>query len=230
MRKNRVNINKEIYKNQKLIINNLQGKIQYFSESLNHLNDPLTSISGAIELVKRAVNDDKYPKTEHLKIIERSVESLHEILNRTHLLIEESYIENKDVPGNWVDLNSEDSPKVKTILVVDDNDDVLNIMTGMLNKMGHAVMLATNGEQGITIAKMHYFDLIISDINMPKKNGVSFVHKVKTINPWVPILIITGFQTSKTTELINTYKSIGLLNKPFKFDELKSTIEEIFSS
>ena len=221
---------KETYKHQQFIIHNLQGNIQFISEAIHHLNDPLTSIYGAIELVKRTVNDGKLPESEYLEIIERSVESLRNISRRVQVLIEESNLENKDIPGNWVPINSEGKSKEKTILVIDDDDDIRNIMISLLNNMGYAVMLANNGEQGITMAKMHYFNLIISDINMPKMDGVGFVHEVKAFNPWVPILIITGFQTPEATELIKTYESVGLLNKPFKLKELKSTIEEIFTS
>lgn len=222
-------IDKETYKNQQLILNNLQGKIQFFSEALHHLNDPLTALTGAVELIKKSAGDKKLPNAEQIDIIERSSESLRTISRRVLAIIEDSFLESKDIPGNWIALNAKDRSKEKTILVVDDDDDVRNIMTALLNNMGYAVMLATNGEQGIVIASEHYFDLIISDINMPKKDGVEFVHEVKAINPWVPILIITGFQKPEASELTKQYESVGLLNKPFNQKDLKDIIQKIFA-
>lgn len=89
-------------------------------------------------------------------------------------------------------------------------------------------MLASNSALGVELALRHHFDLIITDIKMPGMDGVELVKRIKTGNPWIPILIITGFESQAAVSITNTYESVGLLKKPFKQADLKNIIRDVF--
>lgn len=223
-----MNSDNKRYDQFQLQLHNFQAKIQFISEALNHLNDPLTSLTGAVDILKNSHLTNHGLEKEQIEILDRAIETLHIVIRRGQLLIKESNSQRKDVIETLENVNI-DWPKEKTILVIDDDADVRTIMINYLNKMGYAVMLASDGQQGINLAKAHYYDLIISDINMPKMDGIEFVSQVKSINPWVPILVITGYHTPEVTELTKTFDSVGLLNKPFKYEKLEDTIHKIFN-
>ena len=223
-----MNSDNKRYKQLELQLHNFRAKFQFISEALNHLNDPLTSLTGAVDVLKNSHLTKQSLEKEQIEILDRAIDTLYIVIRRSQLLIKESNSQRQDVIGTLENVNI-DWPKEKTILVIDDDDDVRTIMINYLNKMGYAVMLASDGQQGISLAKAHYYDLIISDINMPKMDGIEFVSQVKSINPWVPILVITGYHTPEVTELTKTFDSVGLLNKPFKYEKLEDTLHKIFN-
>lgn len=86
----------------------------------------------------------------------------------------------------------------KKILVVDDDQLVLRSIEILLKKGGYNVVLAQNAQEAIGYCSDQNFDLIISDIRMPGKNGVDAIHEVRRIfdekiRKDIPIIFITGY-------------------------------------
>lgn len=117
------------------------------------------------------------------------------------------------------------SPEPSTILLIDDNPEVLSVHTAQLERMGHTILTATDGASGLQQFEKHsdIIKLIISDYKMPKMDGVDFAIAIREKKSDVPILIITAYgeveRLKQTTEL-----SVYILNKPATYKKLANTI------
>lgn len=108
----------------------------------------------------------------------------------------------------------------KTVLVVDDEVDLREIVASELDFMGATVAQAGNITQADNILKEKKVDLVISDIRMPGGTGVELLGTIKArniLNP--PVILITGF-ADVTPEEAYAEGAEALLNKPFQLDEL----------
>lgn len=82
----------------------------------------------------------------------------------------------------------------KTILVIDDNEIILKMLEGVLNKVGYHTELAHNGREGIEMVKNKSFDLIITDVMMPYASGFEVISKLREHleQRSVPIIVISS--------------------------------------
>ena len=119
----------------------------------------------------------------------------------------------------------------KTILIVEDNYDLQSFLKDLLFNQ-YNIILAENGEEGYLYAKNHYPDLIISDIMMPKMDGIKMCNKLKNDKSakHIPIILLTA--KNSTHSKIYGLKSgaIEYINKPFNTKELLLKIKNIISS
>lgn len=110
--------------------------------------------------------------------------------------------------------------KGKTLLVVDDEADLREIVSSELEFMGATVFQAENVSNAKSIMEQHKIDLIVSDIRMPGGTGVDLLNyiKAKSLNV-PPIILITGFADITVEDAFNQGAE-ALLSKPFKLEEL----------
>ena len=78
------------------------------------------------------------------------------------------------------------------ILVVEDDNDLNNLIQTVLEGKGHDVFTATNGKEALDILDATYIDLIISDIMMPRMDGIALLTDLREANMEMPILLITA--------------------------------------
>lgn len=108
----------------------------------------------------------------------------------------------------------------KTLLVVDDETDLRDIVASELEFMGAKVHQAENVAVAKHLYKNHKIDLIVSDIRMPGGTGIDLLDFIKTIDVNVPpIILITGFADITVEDAFNKGAE-ALMNKPFKLDDL----------
>jgi len=79
-----------------------------------------------------------------------------------------------------------------TILLVEDNSHLLKVIYDILKSKGYQVTTATSGEKAVEALNTNDFDLVITDINMGKVNGISILKKVKELNHETMVIIMTG--------------------------------------
>src|SRR4030043_421440 len=82
--------------------------------------------------------------------------------------------------------------KKKTILVVEDEENVLSAVKDTLENAGYAVAVATNGKEGIGLFDSLAPDLVITDINMPEVEGIELIRGLSSHTPKVPIIAMSG--------------------------------------
>ncbi len=115
------------------------------------------------------------------------------------------------------------------ILVLEDSKSTQLLLKARLEKKEHTVETVDNGHQGFLLATSNPYDCIISDIMMPRWDGVKFVEAIQVIRPHLPIIIVSSKHDD--IDLRNRLKSfrnvINILPKPFDFNQLFETLSEI---
>lgn len=116
------------------------------------------------------------------------------------------------------------------ILVVDDNAMMRTVMRSALERAGHRVVLADNGEKALKAAAGEPFDLMVTDVQMPRMGGVDLVRALRKSLPDLKVLIISGAVDEGQMHGYASDKSLGIsatLEKPFTADKLASKVAEI---
>lgn len=114
----------------------------------------------------------------------------------------------------------------KRILVADDEDVIRETVSEVLTKLGAITVMAGDGDEAIAIIHSQPFDLVLSDIRMPQKDGYQVYSAVKQANPHCPVILITGFGYDPNHSIVRASKEglAGVLYKPFKVEQL---VEEV---
>jgi putative nucleotidyltransferase with HDIG domain len=113
--------------------------------------------------------------------------------------------------------------------VVDDDQNFRNVLCSALNEQGLETQEAEDGLVAIYALENSSFDLIISDITMPRSSGMDLLKWVQGQNPVVPVILITGFSELYETSEALKLGAAGFMPKPFKRDELLSLIHTVIS-
>jgi two-component system, OmpR family, alkaline phosphatase synthesis response regulator PhoP len=116
----------------------------------------------------------------------------------------------------------------KTILVIDDEPGVVDVIRLHLQRKKYRVYTARDGEEGLRIAKTVHPDLVILDIMMPNKDGLEFYSDIITgkDRKLFPVLVLTERREFET--LFKDVKADGFIPKPIDFDKLLAEVESIF--
>ena len=117
-----------------------------------------------------------------------------------------------------------------TILVVDDDQQVLEVLREMLRLEGHDVDLAENGLEALAALRKRHFDLIITDLIMPEKEGLETIADIRRDYGNVPIIAISGGGRGGPMNYLETARYIGAnrtLNKPFARRELVEMVRDL---
>jgi response regulator RpfG family c-di-GMP phosphodiesterase len=116
-------------------------------------------------------------------------------------------------------------PKIK-ILVVDDEPGMQDWLSYELQQQGYMVVTASNGNEGLAKVGQDKFDIAIIDIMMPGMDGITFLGRLKKINPDIEAIMTTGFGTLETAIASIRKGAYDYINKPFNGDEISVVIEK----
>ena len=114
----------------------------------------------------------------------------------------------------------------KKILVIDDQPEILEILSEILEILGHEVYAITTGNNLEKIFDVHDIDMVISDYQMPDMTGYDIAKIIKDKYSKVKVYIVSGFHNVLSEEKMQKYGVCGLLDKPFKMDELKEILKD----
>ena len=128
----------------------------------------------------------------------------------------------------------ESNPKMeaqekKTILVIEDDVDVLSMIIKHLEYLGYAVLSATDGMEGLKKLESGGYHLVITDIVMPYVSGVGVVTALKDKNPGIPVIAITGYGKEPEAAALEK-KADVVLGKPVKMAVLKEHISRLLAA
>ncbi len=112
------------------------------------------------------------------------------------------------------------------ILVIDDEDSVRDILSRMLKAKGHQVVAVSDGQEGIDHFKSGEFDLVFTDLGMPRVSGWEVGKAVKKINPAVPVAMITGWGMELNREKMSENGIDMMISKPFNLEQLMHLVSE----
>ena len=113
---------------------------------------------------------------------------------------------------------------MEKILVVDDERGLREVLSIMLKRAGYAVTEASDGEEAIGHVNKEIFDLVITDLRMPKADGMAVLKAVKSSSPETVVLVITAFATADSAVDAMKQGAYDYLTKPFQVDEVQLII------
>jgi len=111
------------------------------------------------------------------------------------------------------------------ILVVDDERSMREILEIFLKSEGYSVSVADNGKSALEVMKNDFFDLIITDMKMPKVGGLELLRNVKEISPDTVVVIITAFGTTESAVEAMKLGAYDYITKPFQMDDIRLVVK-----
>lgn len=117
------------------------------------------------------------------------------------------------------------SQQITSILIVDDEVSLRQMLSILLKRQGYVIEQADNGLNALSMIKEKSFDLIISDIQMPKMTGIELLRSLREEDVNVPMIMVTAF--SSTEEAVGAMKlgAYDYITKPFKNDEIRLVVK-----
>jgi signal transduction histidine kinase/ActR/RegA family two-component response regulator len=114
-----------------------------------------------------------------------------------------------------------------TILVVEDDSDILEYFAEELELLGYNILTATDGEIAHQVFMRHHPDLILSDIRMPNIDGLELLAKVRLENPAIPVVLCSGYYPGLAEDLAHSaYQADHVIQKPVTIDTIQQVIDQ----
>jgi YesN/AraC family two-component response regulator len=116
------------------------------------------------------------------------------------------------------------------ILVIDDETSIAVMLKKMLEKAGHEVEIALNGNEGLILFEKFHPELLITDIVMPEKEGLELIFELRRKNPELKIIAISGGGRFQYQGYLTSAKHLGanmVFQKPFDHKEFMNSISEL---
>ena len=120
---------------------------------------------------------------------------------------------------------------MKRILVVEDNENNMYLITFILEKVGHEVIAAKTGEEGVALALKEQPDLILMDIQLPGINGLETTRRIRAANQGgdVPIIALTSYALVGDREQVLSAGCTGYIEKPINPETIMEEIGKFLS-
>ena len=129
---------------------------------------------------------------------------------------------NKTLIDEWLQRSSVGAKA--NILVVDDEEAVRLLFKETLEELGHAVMVAGNGFEGLELVKQRDFDLVFLDLKMPEMVGDELFGRIREVKPRLPVTIISGYPDSGMMKRALAQGPFGVMNKPFSESDIINAV------
>ena len=115
----------------------------------------------------------------------------------------------------------------ESILVVDDESAQLETLSGYLRKKKFNVYKADNGLEGVSIARNHSIDMVLTDMRMPEMTGIELLKAVKNLNPAIGVVVMTAYGSVDDAVTAMKNGAEDYIQKPIDLDQLDLVIEKV---
>lgn len=116
----------------------------------------------------------------------------------------------------------------KSLLLIDDETWFLESLKEILGDE-YDVLTASSGKEGIQKYLDNRVELILLDLAMPEMDGIEVLQRIREVNPWIPVIIMTGHSTIERAETAASLGVQGYIKKPFDSEVLREKIKEILT-
>src|SRR5580692_10355823 len=115
-------------------------------------------------------------------------------------------------------------PERKQVLIVDDEVNLRKILSAQLSRDGYDVLTAEDGERGLQLLGEHHIDLVITDLKMPKVDGMTLLKRALEEDPELPVVMVTAHGTIDTAVEALKRGAFDFVTKPFDKDEVRQIV------
>ena len=120
-------------------------------------------------------------------------------------------------------------PHQRTLLLVDDEPNIVAALKRLLRRDGYQIFTANNGPEGLELLALHAVDVIVSDQRMPGMIGADFLRKAKLLYPGTIRIMLSGYtELQSVTDAVNEGAIYKFLTKPWEDDLLRGHIADAF--
>ncbi len=115
---------------------------------------------------------------------------------------------------------------LKKVLIVDDDPVVSSSFDRVLSGKGYAVIKAASGAEALEKLNAEHYDLVYTDIRMPGMSGIEVAERVKASQPWLPVVIVTGFGSEENEARATAAGVSAFLHKPLSPEMIEDSAAE----
>ena len=116
------------------------------------------------------------------------------------------------------------------ILLAEDDDSMRRFLKKALERAGHTVIDASQGDEALTELQLREFDLLLTDIVMPVMDGIELARRATEIDPEMKIMFITGFAAVALNAANQAPEDAKVLSKPFHLKDLVHEVERVVAA
>ena len=120
-------------------------------------------------------------------------------------------------------------PSKYTILVVDDEERLRNLIVTFLSKLGHSCVTAIDGVDALDKIKGNKIDAVVTDMKMPNMDGITLAAKISIHYPELPVMIMTAFEEEHAAGVAISVGARDFIKKPFSFNEFSVRLHKMIN-
>lgn len=122
------------------------------------------------------------------------------------------------------------APAGTTVLVVDDEAHIRDVLKESLESEGYTVHVCKDGEEALTRLSRRAYSLLILDIRMPRRGGLSLLSEIRELIAKMPVIVLTGLASHEEIETAMSLGASRFVNKPFQVDALLAEVREVLAA
>lgn len=115
---------------------------------------------------------------------------------------------------------------VQKILIVDDDIDLCFLLNHFLSRKGYLVTERYTGSCALKFLETEHTDLVLSDLKLDDTDGITLLNSIKALHPQLPVIIITGFTDTSTSEMALKQGAFKYISKPLLPDHVLTVIQQ----
>jgi CheY-like chemotaxis protein len=116
------------------------------------------------------------------------------------------------------------------LLLIDDDESFRSVLKVSLEQMGHTVTEACDGQAGLTKFQDGVYDVVVTDLIMPDKEGIETIMDLRKLDPEVKIIAMSGGGRVTSVDYLQIARQVGakkILAKPFLYEDIKAAVDEL---
>jgi CheY-like chemotaxis protein len=118
----------------------------------------------------------------------------------------------------------------RTVLIVDDDPDMLGTCARILQQGGYDCLTARGGREALDLLRSRRLDLILADLRMPEMDGLTLLANARQLAPRVPMVIVTAYASTDSARRAREAGAAAYLAKPFGVSELRDIVARVLSA
>lgn len=119
-------------------------------------------------------------------------------------------------------------PRVGTVLLVDDDEDLLLSTAEMIGMLGHTALTAKDGIEAVEVFRRHrdQINCVITDLTMPRMDGWATLAALRQLEPSLPVILTSGYDKAQVMSGSHLEHPQGFLGKPYGLQDLRGVLEQ----
>ena len=116
------------------------------------------------------------------------------------------------------------------VLVIDDEQGIRSLLDTLLRRKGYDVVLAENGWKGLELFRRERPDVLVLDLKMPEMDGLTVLRQIRSLDPIIPVIILTGAGTAETEQRVRAMGVTEYVEKEFSLHLLGDALKRLLKT